>query len=246
MPPEKTAELNEVSVTFNEMAERLSHLIDREYKARLLAADAEKKALQYQISPHFLYNTYFQLRNLILLEEKDQAQRLADLMGRYLRYIVRRKDASATLGDEMDHARNYADIQRMRFGDRIEVHYDIPEGVWRDMEVPRLLVQPLIENSFSHGLKEVEANGLIRLSLRQAEGTVEISVEDNGESFPDSNLQALREAVTQKGDSAEDGVALRNIHRRLQLYFGPESGLFFARSSLGGLQVTIRIRNGKE
>ena len=89
MPPEKTAELDGVTSTFNGMAERLENLIEKEYKARLHVAGAEKKALQYQISPHFLYNAYFQPRSLILLEENERAQRLADLMGRYLRYIVR-------------------------------------------------------------------------------------------------------------------------------------------------------------
>ncbi len=247
MRPEKTAELDNVATTFNGMAERLEHLIDREYKSRLLAADAERKALQYQISPHFLYNTYFQLRNLILLEENEQAQRLADLMGRYLKYIVHQGGASATLGEEMDHARNYADIQSMRFGGRIEVRYDVKEGNWREMTVPRLLVQPLIENAFGHGLKNMEKDGVIKVTLRQTEGAIEITVEDNGESLTDAALEALRLSVQEEERQADrDGVALINIHRRLQLHFGRESGLFFDRSTLGGLQVTIRIADGKE
>lgn len=246
MLPEKTVELNDVASTFNGMAERLQHLIDREYKSRLLAVNAEKKALQYQISPHFLYNTYFQLRNLILLEEKEQAKRLADLMGRYLMYIVHQSETSATLGEEMDHARNYADIQGMRFKGRIEVRYQIPDGDWREMVVPRLLVQPLIENAFGHGLKNVEKEGLVLLSLRQEQDGVSISVEDNGEGLSDGALEALRRSVAEGQREEGDGVALANIHRRLQLHFGPQSGLLFDRSDRGGLKVTILIANGKE
>ncbi|NLV59322.1 MAG: histidine kinase [Clostridiales bacterium] len=246
MAPEKTAELDEVGNTFNSMAERLQRLIDREYTARLLAVNAEKKALQYQISPHFLYNTYFQLRNLILLEENEQASRLADLMGRYLRYIVHQDGASITLGEEMDHARNYADIQSMRFGGRIDVRYDIEEGDWRRLIVPRLLVQPLIENTFAHGLKNVEKDGVIRIALKQTEHAVAISVEDNGENLSDELQENLSRSVTGGQGEEGDGVALANIHRRLQLHFGSQSRLEFGRSELGGLKVTIRIVQGKE
>ena len=241
MTPERTRELNDVASTFNTMAEHLQQLIDREYTSRLLAAGAEKKALQYQISPHFLYNTYFQLRNLIVLEENEHAQHLADLMGRYLRYIVHQEGNSATLSDEMEHARNYAEIQSMRFAGRIEVRYDVPDGAWQTLEVPRLLVQPLIENAFLHGLKQREAGGLICLGLRETDGRVMISVEDNGQELTDAGIAELSHTVTQRQTADGDSVALANIHRRLQLHFGPDSGLYFARSDLGGLKVSICI-----
>ena len=246
MAPEKTAELDEVAATFNSMAERLQRMIDREYKTRLLAAGAEKKALQYQISPHFLYNTYFQLRNLILLEENEQAGRLADLMGRYLRYIVHQNSPCATLEEEMDHARNYADIQDLRFKGRIEVRYEVEEGSWRQLVVPRLLVQPLIENAFGHGLKNVEKGGVMLLSLHQEQDTVTISVEDNGNSLSDEMLNAMRKSITEEPAGESNGIALANIHRRLQLHFGNRSGLFLERSALGGLNARIRIVAGKE
>ncbi len=245
MTSERTAELDDVASTFNGMAEHLQHLIDREYKSRLLAASAEKKALQYQISPHFLYNTYFQLRNLILLEENEEASRLADLMGRYLRYIVHQEGASATLREEMDHARNYADIQGMRFKGRIDVLCDVPEGDWEQIVVPKLLIQPLIENAFGHGLKNTEQGGLIRLSLRQNEDAVLIIVEDNGAGLSDEKLTAMRLHVTDGLHEESDGIALANIHRRLQLHFGIQSGLNLDRSDLGGLKASIRIETGR-
>ena len=246
MASEKTAELDDVASTFNSMAEHLQRLIDREYKSRLLAAGAEKKALQYQISPHFLYNTYFQLRSLILLEENEEAGRLADLMGRYLRYIVHQEGASATLREEMDHARNYADIQGMRFKGRIDIVCDVPEGDWEQIVVPKLLIQPLIENAFGHGLKNTEHGGLIRLSLRQTEDAVLILVEDNGTGLSDEKLAAMRRHVTDGPREETDGIALANIHRRLQLHFGSHSALSLDRSDLGGLKAVIRIGTGRE
>ena len=246
MAPERTAELDDVCSTFNYMVDHLQQLINREYRSRLLAVSAEKKALQYQISPHFLYNTYFQLRNLILLEESEQANRLADLMGRYLRYIVHQDGTSATLEEEMAHAKNYTDIQSMRFHERIQVQYDVPDGGWKKTVVPKLLVQPLIENAFGHGLKNVENGGIIRLTLRQNDAEIAISVEDNGEKISDSMLEKLTLSVEEDRKEESEGVALANIHRRLQLHFGSESRLVFSRSEMGGLKVTIRIADGKE
>lgn len=245
MEPEKTAELEDVRRTFNGMAERLHQLIDREYKSRLLAANAEKKALQYQITPHFLYNTYFQLRNLILLEENEQAGRLADLMGNYLRYIVHQDDPCATLEEELEHARNYAEIQRMRFGDRIDVIYDMTEGSWQKLIVPRLLVQPLIENAFGHGLKNME-KGVVRLRVQNARDETVVSVEDNGESLDEKTISRLHRII-QEGENKEgEGIALVNIHRRLQLHFGPAARLECSRSELGGLRAAIVITAGEE
>ena len=245
MAPERTEELDDVGQTFNGMAERLELLIDREYKSRLLAAGAEKKALQYQISPHFLYNTYFQLRNLIVLEENEQAGRLADLMGKYLKYIVQQGDTCATLEEEMEHAKNYADIQGMRFKGRIEVRYDVAEGNWKNVIVPRLIIQPLIENAFGHGVRTVEKGGVVLLSLRQAENAITISVEDNGDSLSDATLDRLRASVASGPRDENDSIALVNIHRRLQLHFGPQSGLLFDRSGLGGLKAAILIVPGE-
>ena len=245
MGPEKTAEWEDVRCTFNSMAERLHQLIDREYKSRLLAASAEKKALQYQISPHFLYNTYFQLRNLILLEENDQASRMADLMGSYLRYIVHQDDPCATLAEELEHARNYAEIQRMRFENRIEVIYEMTEGDWQKLVVPRLLVQPLIENAFGHGLKNME-KGVVRLRVQTTGPKTVISVEDNGDGLDEEMISRLRRII-QEGENKEgEGIALANIHRRLQLHFGSASRLECSRSELGGLCAAIVITAREE
>ena len=245
MPAERTSELDDVGQTFNGMAERLQQLIDREYRSRLLAAGAEKKALQYQITPHFLYNTYFQLRNLIELEENEQAGQLADLMGRYLRYIVHQDADCATLKEEMAHAKNYADIQSMRFKGRIEVQWqadaEAPDGII----VPRLIIQPLIENAFGHGVKNVEKGGVVRVSLRREENAVTVSVEDNGDSLSDERLEELRRSVADGQSEESDCVALVNIHRRLQLHFGPRSRLLLGRSELGGLKAAIWIVPGE-
>ena len=111
--------------------------------------------------------------------------------------------------------------------------------------VPRLIVQPLIENAFGHGLKNVEKDGIAMISLQCTESEIDISIEDSGDALSGSALEALRRSVTEGPPTENDSVALVNIHRRLQLHFGEQSGLLFERSSLGGLKVTIRVVPGE-
>ena len=108
------------------------------------------------------------------------------------------------------------------------------------------MVLPLIENAFGHGLKNVEKGGVMLLSLQQEQDTVTISVEDNGNSLSDEMLNAMRKSITEEPAGESNGIALANIHRRLQLHFGNRSGLFLERSALGGLNARIRIVAGKE
>ena len=105
---------------FNSMAEHTQQLIEQDYELRVLNTKAELKQMQYQISPHFLYNTYFIIRGMLADEEYEQAEHVSDLMGRYLRYITSANQDYATLQEEYDHALAYLNIQQIRFQNRVE------------------------------------------------------------------------------------------------------------------------------
>lgn len=241
-----TSEYQQIFGQFNDMTEHLQLLIEREYELNLLNTKAEMKQMRYQINPHFLYNTYFNLRAMLIDEEYDQAIRLSDLMGRYLRYITVSSHDFAALGEELEHAVAYMQIQQIRFGSRIETQVD-PLPDWaHDMEVPRLIVQPLIENAFEHGVKHQEGKCVIAIHFSRQDGAFRITVEDNGHSADDALITHVKELL-ENGDSGEgaEGVALINIHKRLTILYGQGSGLFVSRSSLGGFCSEIRIMEGK-
>ena len=242
LPTTMISDFQYVNDQFNAMGSRLEDLVDREYTLRLLHIKAELRQLQYQINPHFLYNTYFTLRALLEEEETEQASAFADLLGRYLKYATSSDQAYATLGEEISHAKNYAEIQQMRFSQRIDLQWKIEPERFHDLKVPKLILQPLIENAFEHGLRRVLEGGIIRVSLDDTDGVV-IHVEDNGQSLTDERLEELATRLRQnKHQDGEDSVALLNIHRRLQILFGSQSGLTVSRSDLGGMKTTVTIR----
>ena len=238
-----STEFQDIYGQFDHMTAHLQQLIEREYELRLLNTKAEVKQLRYQINPHFLYNTYFNLRAMLIDEEYDQAVRLADLMGRYLRYITVSSHDFAPLAEELEHAAAYMEIQRMRFGSRIETHMDPPPAWARSLEVPRLVLQPLIENAFEHGVKHQEGHAVINVRLEKSGRDVSIFVEDYGVIVTDGLIDHVRQLITngvmQEGT---EGVALVNIHKRLTMLYAKGSGLYVSRSALGGFLSEIRMK----
>jgi two-component system sensor histidine kinase YesM len=195
--------------------------------------------LQYQINPHFLYNTYFILCSLLQEDEVEQATMLADTTGRFLRYITNSTKEQATLREEIEHAQVYAQIQQMRYSNRVQLSFGRCPEWFMDLAVPRLILQPLIENAFEHGMKQCVGRGAIRIGFEGESDRVIISVEDSGEGLTDELLVHLKEILSSDQYSPNESIALYNIHRRLHLTYGHGSGLHISRSGLGGLCCSL-------
>ena len=145
---------------------------------------------------------------------------------------------------EIEHARSYASIQHARFSDRIRMEFDQLPKLFEHFYVPRLILQPIIENAFEHGLENKESDGLLRITFVEAHPFLEIHVEDNGDQADSNTLERITASIRNR-DSNET-TALINIHRRLQIFFGKNSGLEIRRSRLGGLEVIIKLFTGTE
>ncbi|MBR3019452.1 MAG: sensor histidine kinase [Clostridia bacterium] len=224
---------------FNSMNARLGKLIDQMYMQTIRTQRAELKQLQSQINPHFLYNNLFMIRSLAQLGDTATIETLTSEMGEYFRYVTRVGQQEVPLSAEVDHARNYAQIQDMRFSNRIKLIFPpLPEDM-RDITVPRLILQPVLENAYQHGLKETASGGIIRLVFSKNGNEAEITVEDNGSGLDDEALKALRAGM--ENPDVQETTGLINIHRRLRLRFGEPYGLTFSRGELGGLRVTMRF-----
>lgn len=228
---------------FNKMKERIHTLIEEVYVQKNLAQKAQLKQLQAQINPHFLYNSFFILSRRIKRGDVENAVYLAEHLGDYFRFLTRNESDDIALHREVEHAKSYAAIQSARFSDRICVEFgELPKDV-EGIEVPRLILQPLLENAFGHGLYNKEENGMLKISFVQTEEQIMIHVEDNGEELSEEKLQHLCEATEAKDDGKITGLI--NIHKRLQYYFRNKGGLIFSRSNLGGLKVTLYIPKGE-
>lgn len=240
-------EFEEIYDHFNQMTERLQELIDREYALKLLNAKSELKQLRYQIRPHFLYNTYFNLRALLMNEEYEAAEQMMDVLGRYLRYITTSDRDEATLRDELAHAAAYMDIQKMRFGARLNTRMEPCPPQYADKPVPRIIVQPLIENAFEHGIRDMKDTGVIAVSFEAEGNRLSIFVDDNGPNATDELIERTQAVLDEaSGAPMGDSVALSNIHRRICILYDPGSGLYISRSPLGGFRSEIRMIGEKK
>ena len=240
-------EFHDLYSGFNAMADRLQHLVEEVFKKTIYAQQAELKQLQSQISPHFLYNSFFVLQSMADSGDVDNLSDYAGLMGQYFQYITRNAQADATLAEEVEHARIYAILQTRRFRNRLSLEFDDLPPACRDCLIPRLILQPILENAFEHGLKNKLSGGLLQISFRTAENRLQIRIADNGESLDTERLHELNLQLQMKEDTIET-TGLVNVHRRLQLRFGTGFGLKLEQTPGGGLAVilTMPVRTAAE
>jgi len=226
---------------FNHMVGRLQQLVHEVYEQKINSQRSELKQLQAQINPHFLYNSLFMLKRMVVSGDTQKSVQVIQHIGDYFRYITRNSSDYVELAQEWQHLAAYAEIQSMRFARRITLRIEeLPESLQK-VSVPKLIVQPLLENVFQHGLHGKEAGGYAEIMAKHAQDFLIITVEDNGDELRDSDIEELANRLLRTEDQSLERTALLNIHRRLRLRYGPLSGLRVERSAYGGLLVELRI-----
>ncbi len=237
-------EIGRLMEGFNSMVERIRTLIVENLQTTLLKREAEYKALQRQIDPHFLYNT-LELINMLALERHEyQISDTVSSLGRMLRYTVSNDRAMCALKEELSFLEAYFHILKIRNGERLnwEIEYDPELG---EIEVPRLILQPLAENAFIHGLKA--ERGFIAVRVEDAGDHILIEVEDDGTGLSKEALANLRRTIdAREGGEAEGGHALENVNRRLFLIYGEAYQMRVESSSDKGTRFTLLLPRGEE
>lgn len=225
---------------FNSMVNKLNVLVHEVYEQKYRARLSELKHLQSQINPHFLYNSFYLLYRMAKLQDYDNIIRFTGYLGDYFRFITRDKADEVALEAEAQYAKTYTDIQNFRFSARICVEFgDIPVDC-ADIPVPRLILQPIIENAYNHGLENKTKGGLIKIAFTETEERLLISIEDNGEAVSPQKLDELNRLLISPDDAGES-TGISNVHRRLQIKYGARGGLRFSPRPDGGLRVDILI-----
>jgi two-component system, sensor histidine kinase YesM len=224
---------------FNDMEDKLKQLIDEIFVQKNLAQKAQMKQLQAQINPHFLYNSFFTLSRRIKRQDYDNAEKFSQHLGNYFKYLTRNGSDYIALKQEIEHAKSYTDIQGMRFAGRLVVEFNELPKEYLILEVPRLILQPLIENAFEHGLENKMEGGLLRICFITENGKLLIKVEDNGENTDNTVIEKMQHSLNEGNSLEVTGIV--NIHRRLQIYYKGNAGVLVQRSDLGGVAVTIYI-----
>ncbi|QJD87006.1 sensor histidine kinase [Cohnella herbarum] len=221
---------------FNEMTGQIGDLVERVYREELTTRDAQLKQLQSQINPHFLYNCLYYIVNMARLGREEAVEKMAMNLGDYYKYTTRSEKPEATVEEEIRLVENYLAIQALRLK-RIRYEIELSEEM-ASLEVPRLLLQPVVENAVVHGLEPLVEGGLIRIAVRRTGDRAEIEVADDGVGVPPEKLAELTQ---QLGLPMRQGMGygIWNVNQRLKLGFGDKSGVRYSNTPGGGLTVTL-------
>lgn len=241
--PFASREISRLYATYNSMVQQLEEVVERLSEQQISAQRAELVALKAQFRPHFLYNSLNLIYWTIEDGRPEEAQEMTLALSELLRYSVRPSGELVALGEDLAQLDRYLLLQRWRYGNRFTISIEVEEGLerWR---VIRLMLQPLVENAFRHGLEQTTVpDWHIRLRIRAENGTMLCTVEDNGVGLTPPALQQLEERIRGGGGTLENGsgIGLSNLHRQIQAYFGPSYGLRLAPSPLGGLAVILTM-----
>ncbi|MEK3725758.1 cache domain-containing sensor histidine kinase [Paenibacillus sp. FSL H8-0034] len=256
-------EMNYLVANFNQMVSRIQQLVDRVRIVTASEKNAQLYALQSQVNPHFLYNTL----DMIYWELDDRKNdKLGDVilaLSKMFRYSSEWHHSDVTLQEELDQTHNYLHIIQARSGGRLQIDLNIPDE-WLQVQIPKMTLQPLIENAVIHGLSKLDRAGLISVQMEIGEQDLQIRIQDNGSgiSYPKLvDLQKTLEKVTllelhhfeeeEKNyrimeqanpvGTASAGIGLVNVHRRLVLKFGVLYGLQIASEQGSGTAITITL-----
>lgn len=232
-----------IGTTFNRMSKRLGELINEVYTGQIRQKEAELKALQAQINPHFLYNTLDTIYWMCRMEKAYESSDLVQALSRLFRLSLNSGNELTTVGKELEHLESYITIQKKRFDDSIHFHIEVsPETL--HCQVVKLVLQPLVENAISHGIEKKGSGGTIRISIKEADGQLVYRIADDGTGADGAEMAALLE----KPEDGNRGFGIKNVNDRIQLKFGTDSGIRFVTSPGNGMTVIVRqpfIQGGK-
>lgn len=232
---DKSNEFSYLTNRFNRMLQELKDAMRKLYEQRILMQQAQIRQLQAQINPHFLYNSLFILNNMVEMEDNEAAALMSRSLGEYFRYIARDARETVSLSEELDHAHSYIEVQRIRFGKRLKIEFPERTPETDSVMVPRLTVQPILENAFVHAL-ECSEYGELTVRLLRDEAAFRVVVENTGFAETEERLNQLRESLDD--DSPEREITgLINVHRRLKLTF--DTGVIFEKVEPDQLRVIL-------
>ena len=200
---------------------------------------SELDALQSQINPHFLYNTLDSIMWMIESERYEEAISMVHALGKLFRISLSKGKNIITVGDELLHARSYLDIQNYRLQNKFTSYFDVEEGIEKYKTI-KLIIQPLIENAIYYGMEYMDGEGEIYIRAYTRGNDLFMEVQDNGPGMPREQVEKLLLEDTETR-SKGSGIGLRNVHQRIQLYFGWDYGLEIVSEPDEGTTVRIHL-----
>jgi len=229
-------EFSQIATALNGMGEDVGALINKVYLAQLQKKEAELEMLQMQINPHFLYNTLSSINRLAKFGENEKLQKMVVQLGKFYRLTLNSGRTLIPISSEIEQANAYLDIQKVKYGGRLEVLFDVDAAVW-PYETIKIILQPFIENVLKHAWSGDRIH--IRIVARKEEDEIHYRIIDDGMGMPMRKIEEILNPVNES--ESETGYGIRNIDQRIKLQYGPEYGVsIFSRRGVG-TTVLMRI-----
>ncbi|MBQ8175518.1 MAG: sensor histidine kinase [Oscillospiraceae bacterium] len=244
-----TDEIFDLYQDLKKMVDSMQNLINDAYKAKIQSesfklnqVEAEFKALASQINPHFLYNTLETIRMKAFVNNDKETADLVKKLGKFMRRCLEVKDGMVTLESELEFTKSYLELQSARFGDRVA--YSIYCEVDRQYKILPLIIQPIVENAFVHGVEGAKANGKINIKVFYKGENVLIEVSDNGCGIEPDKLRLLLAKLEENDTSSGKSIGLTNVNKRIKMYHGEQYGMSV--ETVPGQGTTIRLTIPRE
>lgn len=245
--PLSNDEFGQLGRGFNRMMDEINRLFQEVFVLGIREKEAELSALQSQINPHFIYNTLESINMMAVQQKHVEVSDMVSALGKLLRYTIDKAGRLITLQEEIDFVASYVRIQQVRYGGKLQVLYDIDDEV-KELRIPKLIMQPLVENAVYHGLDGREEGGIIWISALRFQNELLLTVRDNGKGMNEAEIEALNEDISKLPSyeslqrSDVDELGLGNIYQRIRLLYGEGGSLTVDGSPGQGLAVTITIQ----
>ncbi|MCD9023201.1 cache domain-containing sensor histidine kinase [Cohnella silvisoli] len=233
---ERNDEVGVLIYSVHNMANRINDMIHDRYDMEIKQKESQLQLLYQQINPHLLYNTLESIYWKSSLEGNTGSAEMIKELSKLMRISLSRGKELITIEEELEHAAAYTSLQQMRYEYGFRIHWDISEEVRLNL-IPKITLQPLIENAIIHGVMNMGEDGVILVTARTVEDNVIITVEDNG--YKETDHSAINLMLSGKQSESSSGYGIRNVHRRIQLHFGDRYGLRYEAREDEGTRVIV-------
>jgi two-component system sensor histidine kinase YesM len=224
--------------SFEYMFKRVEELVQIVIMEQKRESDMKYEALRAQINPHFLFNTLNTIKWSAIMSGSENVSKMISALGKLLEVSMNKGEDEITLKEEMELTESYVYIQNIKNNDKLKLVFDIDEEL-QELKILKLILQPIVENSINHGLKNKPGSGEIRISAIIKENKLVVTVRDDGVGISEEKVERILYADDENGRHKYNGIGLNNIHERLKIKYGSDYGLSIESEEGKGTKVDI-------
>ena len=233
-------ETSMLSTSLNSMIDKINELLEQVTTEQIRLRKAEFELLQSQINPHFLYNTLDAIVWLAESGEKEKVVSTVSSLSNFFRASLNQGKDIVTVKEDIGHVRSYLEIQKVRYQDILDYEIDIPDEINMYL-IPKITIQPLVENALYHGIKNKRGKGTIKITGEKHDEYITISISDNGLGITDERLAVVMNNINNRSESEKTTFGLYNVNERIRLDFGEEYGIKIDSEYGQGTTVSVKL-----